>query len=531
MFNTKAYQQILQHFQHIKSLKICELLQDHQRSSVLIKNIDYLTIDYSKNQLNQDTINLFAQLANELSLTDKIQDMYKAKKINFTENRAVGHIALRDSTKTFIVDEHNYQAEIQDTKENFLQFAENIRLGKLTSYDNQQFKTIVNIGIGGSYLGTQMMYNALKAQQDNDLKVYFISNIDAENLLDILNKIDFATTLFVIASKTFTTLETITNTKTILQKFLQYLPYDAISHHFVALSSNINKVQEYGIKYIFNFWDFIGGRYSIWSCIALPLAIKIGRDNFIQLLNGAKYIDDMMINLPLIENIPFLSAIIGIWYNNFFNYHAYCIIPYDYRLRDFTKYIQQLEMESNGKSTNYYGEHLTSSATAPLVFGEPGTDAQHSFFQLLHQGTNIIPCDFIGFAKCTHNHQHQHDALITNMFAQSEALMQGRDIHALPNNITPAVAPHKVFFGNRPSTTFLFDQLTPYTIGMLCAIYEHKTFIQGLFWEINSFDQWGVELGKELASKLAQQLENNTNNHNYTNSSTQHLMQTYLKKR
>ncbi|XWO14025.1 Glucose-6-phosphate isomerase [Candidatus Hepatincola sp. Pdp] len=534
-----AFQKLQKYFTEFKDIKITELFEDSKRIKQFTFQEHELTLDLSKNLITKEVIDLFIKLAQEIKIEDSIQAMFSGQPINFTEKRAVLHTALRNpNVKASGLEDSQDAKEIYESKQKFFDFVNKVRSGIITGSTNKPFKYIVNIGIGGSYLGTQMAYNALKDFDDSNLLVYFVSNVDAANLIDILKKINLEETLFVIASKTFTTQETMMNAETAKNYLINKLGKQAQTKHFVALSTNIEEVTNFGINpdWIFGFWDFIGGRYSIWSSIGLPLALKIGSKNFQEFLNGANLIDTHFQRTPLTENMPFLLAIISIWYNNFFKYNSYAIIAYDYRMRDFTRYIQQLEMESNGKSVNKLGHRVTYN-TSPVVFGEPGTDSQHSFFQMIHQGTNIIPCDFIGFIKPHHHYPQHHLALIANMFAQSEALMVGKteqvaieemDTSIYSEEEITLIAPHRVFEGNRPSNTFLFESLTPKTLGMLCALYEHKIFVQGLFWEINSFDQWGVELGKKLAKNIIHDITVEVGL-NTTNASTLNLIDIYKK--
>lgn len=530
MINYSSFKKLKEIFNVLSNQKIMDLFNtDKERSDSFSIQINGLYLDFSKNLINKEVIASFIELAEEMNLKDKIKDMFNGVKINFTENRAVLHSALRNpNLKELQVDGVDVIADINLEKQKFYNFVEDFNLGKVKGIDGKKITDIVNIGIGGSYLGTQMAYNALKDKAKNPINLHFVSNVDASNLIDVLGKIDATSTLFVVASKTFTTAETMENAKTIKKWFLKQCESrsldakEALQAHFIALSTNLAEVEKFGIKkeWIFGFWDFIGGRYSIWSSIGLPIAMILGVEKFKEFLEGALEIDNNLQNDNWLHNIPFMLAVIGIWYNNFFNYNSYAILPYDYRLRDFTRYVQQLEMESNGKYVNNKSLKVSYN-TSPIVFGEPGSDSQHSFFQLLHQGTQIVPCDFIGFIKSNHNYQHHQDILIANLFAQSEALLTGKTYQEVKDELLAQkvdsqkiekLAPHKVFEGNRPSNTLLFNELNPKTLGMLCAIYEHKIFIQGLFWQINSFDQWGVELGKKLASNILTEINKDVHN-------------------
>ncbi|MCL2567610.1 MAG: glucose-6-phosphate isomerase [Alphaproteobacteria bacterium] len=528
MLSTSTFTEIQKHFSELRSKKIVNFFEPQnggdKRASEWTYTLDELTLDVSKNLFTRETLDLFVKLANEMGIQKSIAGMFSGGKINFTENRAVGHAALRDKNlRSFVVDGKDYAAEIKTTKNRLYEFARNFRNGKINGFSGKSLDTVVNIGIGGSYLGSLMACNALAGFDDKKIKTYFISNVDAANLIDILSHVDLEKTLFVVASKTFTTQETLQNATTVREIFVNNIKTNdtkqAVAKHFVALSSNTAEVEKFGISpaNTFNFWNFVGGRYSIWSAIGLPLLLKVGEEKFQQFLDGANIIDEHLKTAPLNKNLPFILAAIGIWNNNFFNYKSYALIGYDYRLRDFARYLQQLEMESNGKSVNAKGNRIFYN-TSPVIFGEVGTDSQHSFFQMLHQGTQVIPCDFIGFInQAAENPLQQHqDILFANMLAQAEALMIGKTREQVIDEFKAQGAhytdyantiAHKVFEGNRPSNILLFKSLTPKTLGMLCALYEHKIFIQGLLWNINSFDQYGVELGKKLSLDILTDLQ------------------------
>ncbi len=541
MITYNNFNKLRSSFNVLSNSSIMDLFNsDCDRVKIFTKNFNGLYLDLSKNLITKEVVDQFIDLAKEMKIIESIKDMFSGKKINFTENRAVLHSALRSSNlQSLKVDNVDICSDILFEREKFKKFVQQFENGKIKGYTNKNIKSIVNIGIGGSYLGSQMVYNSLKHLNKSLVEVYFVSNIDASNLQDILNKIDCETTLFIVASKTFTTQETMTNANTIKEWFIQKANKEALYKHFIALSTNVKEVEKFGInkEWMFGFWDFVGGRYSVWSSIGLPLALAFGNDVFDKFLSGAELVDKNLQEENLWDNLPFLLAIIGIWYNNFFHYNSYAILPYDYRLRDFTRYIQQLEMESNGKSINKYSKNV-SYETSPIVFGEVGSDSQHSFFQMLHQGTQIIPCDFVGFIKSYHNYQDHQDILIANLFAQAEAFLVGKSYDIVFEELKQQgldveeikkLAPHKVFNGNRPSNIFLFDELNPKNLGMLCALYEHKILIQGLFWEINSFDQWGVELGKKLANNILKDFQNNNINTNKS-SSTIELIKKYKNK-
>ncbi len=528
MLSSKTFAEIQMHFSEIRAKKISNLFEGdnngEKRAIEFTYQLDDLILDVSKNLFTKETLNLFIRLANEMGLTNKISAMFKGDKINFTEGRSVGHVALRSKNNSpFVVNGKDYANEIKQTKDRLFNFARNFRNGKITGYSGKHFDTVVNIGIGGSYLGSAMACKALNEFDDKNIRTFFISNIDGSNLIDIISQIDIERTLFIVASKTFTTQETIQNANTIKDWFINNIKtHDvktAISKHFVALSTNVTEVENFGISkdYTFEFWDFVGGRYSLWSSIGLPLLLKIGEEKFQEFLSGANKMDEHLRTTPLDKNIPFIMSAVSMWNNNLFNYKSYALIAYDYRLSDFAKYLQQLEMESNGKSTNSKGNKIFYN-TSSIIFGEVGTNSQHSFFQMLHQGTQIIPCEFIGFINQHQNNplNNHQDILFANMLAQAEALMLGKSRNQVINEYKKQsvnyseysnIINHKVFDGNRPSTMLIFNSLTPKTLGKLCALYEHKILIQGILWNINSFDQFGVELGKKLSLDILAEIQ------------------------
>lgn len=539
--------QKLQHFcneakkEGLKNL----FVNNPQRAQEFSIELEDLFFDFSKTHLTPDIITEFIAVANEINLSAKIKAMFNGEKINFTEKRAVLHTALRDENKEVIVDGKDYKDDIQNTLEAFTNFAEDVREGRKTGITNKKFKHIVNIGIGGSSLPVQMAYHALTPYKHEDIEVKFVSNVDFNNLKEALKEVNPETTMFLIASKTFTTSETMLNANTAKKWLVAKLGEEAVAKHFVALSTNLKEVEGFGIKkdYTFGFWDFIGGRYSLWSSIGLSLAIAIGKDNFLRMLKGAKTADDSLKNQDLKTNIPFIMAIITIMYRNFFNYVTEAVIPYSYYLQYFPNYLQQVSMESNGKKVNSKGK-IVISKTAPALLGGVGTDAQHSFFQMLHQGADIIPVDFIGIAKqntlkCSPELQKSHnDVLISNLIAQAEAFMVGKTEQQVIDELKAQnyakeeikyLAPHKVFMGDRPSNIFFIKELTPYNLGLLCALYEHKYFIEGVLWDINSYDQWGVELGKKLASNVLKEIKDKQVGEH--DSSTKSLINYYLKNR
>lgn len=517
-----TFKPLVDHFNTIKNTQISSLVQ--QNSNNLVFTLNDLTVDCSKNLFTQQTLNLFVDYANSINLSQSIKNTFAGAITNFTENRAVLHTALRNSNlQSLNVNNTDYAPQVKAEQQKMLKFVDDVIAGNITTHNGKKFKHVVNVGIGGSYLGILMAYDALKDQVSNNLEVHFVSNVDYHNIKDVVSKIDLETTLFIVASKTFTTQETMLNANTLKQIFVNKVGQQAVSKHFVALSTNIAEVEKFGINknYIFGFWDFVGGRYSIWSVIGMAFALKVGSQAFKDFLQGAEIVDNYVQNTPLNNNLVFALASISSWYINYFNYNAYAILCYDYRLGKFTPFIQQLEMESNGKTVDVNNNFINYS-TSPIVFGEVGTDSQHSFFQAIHQGSNVIPVDFIGFIKPNHNNLQHHNVLLANLIAQSEALMIGKNATQVTTenpNINKNIVNHKVFKGNRPSNVMLFKQLNAKTLGMLCAIYEHKILMQGLMWQINSFDQFGVELGKVVANSVLSSLTLGNVNNNYSKSS------------
>ncbi|MGD0635695.1 MAG: glucose-6-phosphate isomerase [Beijerinckiaceae bacterium] len=476
--------------------------------------LDGLIYDYSKQRVTDETLDLLFALARVAKLDERRAALFGGEAINTTEHRAVMHMALRLMTpgKSMLAQGANVMPEVVAGRDKMCVFAQAIRDGAITAANGERFTDIVNIGIGGSDLGPAMAARALAPFIADHLTLHFVANVDGADLGDTLRKLPLATTLFIVCSKTFTTLETMTNAQSARKAVALALGDEAVGDHFCAVSTQLDKVAAFGIKRdrVFGFWDWVGGRYSIWSAIGLSLAIGIGRDAFEQFLHGGQDIDEHFLNAPPERNIPVLMALIGIWNHHFLGFSTQAVIPYDERLGRFPAYLQQLEMESNGKSVTLEGQPVTLS-TSPVVFGEPGTNGQHAFFQMLHQGTQPVPIDFLLAATPVRADPHHHHLLAANCFAQSEALMRGRSLeevevqlHAqgLNSEAIEKLAPHKVFSGNRPSSTFLYKSLTPRTLGRLIALYEHKVFVQGVIQNIDSFDQWGVELGKELANRL-----------------------------
>ena len=490
--------------------------------------------DFAKNYISDETLALFIQLFSEHDINHAIDAQFKGLKINTTENRAVLHTALRNFSNTpVIVDGKDVMPAIHQELKKMKVFTEAIHLGTKKGFTDQKITDVVNIGIGGSDLGPKMAYEALIPYAKKDLKVHFVSNVDGTDISECLKKLNPKTTLFIIASKTFTTQETMTNAHTARNWFLASAEEKDIEKHFAAVSTNAQKVTEFGIdpKNMFLFWDWVGGRYSVWSAIGLSLCLGIGYDHFEQFLKGAHWMDEHFRTEPFEKNVPKLMAAIGIWNHNFLGASSYAVLPYDQYLHRFAAYLQQADMESNGKSIDLNGKPVAHN-TGPIVWGEPGTNGQHAFYQLIHQGTELIPCDFIGFCK-THNPVgDHHQKLMANFFAQAEALMNGKNETEVRQELKSSgkskeeidfLTPFKIFEGNKPSNSFLLNELNPYTLGALTAAYEHKIFVQGKIWQINSYDQWGVELGKQLASKILPELipGESTKNHD---SSTNNLI-------
>lgn len=528
-----AYAKLQSHFQKVKDLQLKDLFQkDSERGKNFAIQAGSIYLDYSKNRINEDTLQLFFELLQEINLQQKIENMFAGEKINTTEDRAVLHIALRNRSKNpIIVDGKDVMTEINQVLQSMREFAFKIRNGEWTGFTGKPIKNIINIGIGGSDLGPQMAYEALKAYSDRKLTVRFISNIDSTHFTETVRDLDAAETLFIVASKTFTTQETMTNALTARKWLLNNLKNSsAIARHFVALSTNLNEVTGFGIhpSSAFPFWDFVGGRYSLCSSIGLSLMIAIGPDNFNNMLDGFHEMDLHFSTTPFERNMPVIMAILGVWYNNFFGAQTHAILPYDQYLSRFPAYFQQGDMESNGKSVTKDGQWVNYQ-TGPIIFGEPGTNGQHAFYQLIHQGTKLVPADFIGFKEPLNPLDDHHDKLMANFFAQPEALAFGKTPEQLKAEGVPAnLIPHKTFTGNRPSNSLLVQRLTPRSLGELIALYEHKIFVQGVIWDINSFDQFGVELGKVLATKILAELESRKVDANSHDSSTTTLMKKYL---
>ena len=530
---TPSWQALRQHRQLFEDVQMKDLFyNDPERFSRFSLQFGDLLFDYSKNIVTENTVEILLQLAEECQLKDAIEAMFTGEKINETENRAVLHTALRNfSGKPVTTDGTDVMPGIKKVLQQMKDFCAGIHNGSWKGYTGKKIRYIVNIGIGGSDLGPVMVTEALKpywinspAGDGGSIQTYFVSNVDGTHISETLKKVHADETLFLIASKTFTTQETMTNAHTARTWFLQQAKDEQhIARHFVALSTNEKEVIKFGIdpKNMFEFWDWVGGRYSLWSAIGLSIALTIGYDNFEQLLEGAYETDKHFRETPFEKNIPVLMALIGIWYGNFFDTKTEAILPYDQYLHRFAAYFQQGNMESNGKYVDRNG-HKVSYSTGPVIWGEPGTNGQHAFYQLIHQGTQIIPCDFIAPAISHNATGDHHQKLMSNFFAQTEALMNGTDASASFST------QYRVFEGNRPTNSFLLKQVTPFTLGQLIALYEHKIFVQGVIWNIYSFDQWGVELGKVLANKILPELENDAAIHAH-DSSTNGLINNYKK--
>ena len=540
--STAAWSKLVDLAQNYQHLTITELFDQKDRFEKYSLEFEDLLVDFSKNRLPDDVFEALLQLAQEAALPKAIESMFVGQAINQTENRAVLHTALRNRSNTpILVDGKDVMPEINQVLSQMKAFATQIHQGTWLGYTGKPITALVNIGIGGSDLGPVMVTEALKAYQNSNLKLYFVSNVDGTHVAETLKHVDPETTLFFIASKTFTTQETMTNAHSARSWFMEHAHDEhAIAKHFVALSTNSKLVSEFGIypQNMFTFWDWVGGRYSLWSAIGLPIACAVGFDRFEELLSGAHSMDRHFRNSPLNQNIPVILALIGIWNTNFLGATSEAILPYDQYLHRFAAYFQQGNMESNGKYVGRDGKKVNYS-TGPIIWGEPGTNGQHAFYQLIHQGTHLIPCDFIAPAQSHNPLGDHHIKLLSNFFAQTEALMNGKNLAAVEEEMKKAgkskeeiqrIAPHRVFEGNRPTNSILVKQITPYTLGQLIALYEHKIATQGMIWNIFSFDQWGVELGKVLANGILPELAGDepVNSHD---SSTNGLINAYKRMR
>ncbi len=508
---TVAWKKLTAHFEEIKEVQMPSLfVKDESRKETFSACVGDVDLDYSKNRMTEDTLKYLLELAQEVDLKDGIQQLFSGKKINATENRAVLHTALRNkSGKSVLVEGQDVMPEVKKSLSKMKSFSDAIISGTLKGYTQKAFTDVVNIGIGGSDLGPRMVVEALPFYA-NHLKTHFISNIDGDHVAEILKGLDPETTLFVIVSKTFTTQETLTNAQTVKKWFLKSASEKDIKHNFVAVSTNLEKVSAFGIDsaHIFTMWDWVGGRYSMWSAVGLSICLAIGFKNFDDFLSGAYMVDQHFESTSFDQNLPVILALISVWYNNFFNTESEVVIPFSQYMSQLVPYLQQLSMESNGKAVDRNGKDVHYQ-TGNIIWGNTGTNVQHAFMQLVHQGTKLIPVDFIGFSQPLHGNEEHHEKLMANFYAQSEALCFGKSkeqVHlelkfANKLDAIGTLLPYKVFEGNRPSNTIVIKKLSPYSLGSLIAIYEHKTFTQGYLWNIFSFDQFGVELGKEMANK------------------------------
>ncbi|PTM02663.1 MAG: glucose-6-phosphate isomerase [Bacteroidetes bacterium] len=535
---TKAWKKLSNHYNDIQHQYLKNwFAEDAERANKFTIKWEDFYFDYSKNRITSETMSLLKELTEEVHLKDAISKYFSGDNINQTENRAVLHTALRlPKQSELILDGHNIIPEINDVKSKIENFTNGVVNGSIKSFTGKHFTDIVNIGIGGSDLGPAMIVDSLQFYK-NHLNTHFVSNVDGDHVNEVLKKLNPETTLFVIVSKTFTTQETLSNANTIKEWFLKSLPNNAVSKHFVAVSTNIEKVKAFGIEEdnIFPMWNWVGGRFSLWSAVGLSISLAVGYSNFESLLEGAHKMDEHFKNEPFERNIPTIMACLGVWYNNFFEFESEAVLPYSQYLNQFATYLQQAIMESNGKSVDRNGETVTYQ-TSSIVWGEPGTNSQHAFFQLLHQGTKIIPADFIAFATSLHSNKEHQDKLMSNFFAQTEALMNGKTKEQVlkefeKGSTTTATKEQlvnfKIFQGNRPTTSILINKLTPESLGKLVALYEHKIFVQGVIWNIFSYDQFGVELGKQLAGNILQDFEKTIDGNHDT--STNNLINHYKK--
>jgi glucose-6-phosphate isomerase len=531
----QAWKALAAHYESVARLHLRKLFADDpKRGERMTAEAVGLYLDYSKNRITDETLKLLLQLASESGLRERIDAMFRGEKINVTENRAVLHVALRaPKGASIVVDGENVVPQVHAVLDKMADFSSRVRSGEWKGHTDKRIRNVINIGIGGSDLGPVMAYEALKHYGERAMTFRFVSNVDGADFTEAVQDLDPAETLFIISSKTFTTLETMTNAHTARDWLLAGLGGDekSIAKHFVAVSTNAAEVAKFGIDTdnMFGFWDWVGGRYSMDSAIGLSTMLAIGPDNFRAMLNGFHQMDEHFRTAPFERNLPVLMGLLALWYNDFFGAQTIAVLPYEQYLKRFPAYLQQLTMESNGKHVTLDGKKV-SHDTGPIYWGEPGTNGQHSFYQLIHQGTRLIPCDFIAFNKTLNPLGRHHDMLLANVFAQTEALAFGKTAEEVKREGTPDwLVPHRVFEGNRPSNTILAERLTPETLGKLVALYEHSVFTQGVIWNIDSFDQWGVELGKVLAQRIIAELESEqepTFNHD---SSTNNLIRRYRK--
>jgi glucose-6-phosphate isomerase len=509
----KAWSALKAHYKKIGERHLRDLFDDDpERAEKFTVEAAGISFDYSKNRITEKTVGLLLELAEESGLRERIDAMFRGDKINITENRAVLHVALRaPKDATIVVDGKNVVPEVHAVLNKMSNFSNRVRSGAFTGHTGKRIRNVINVGIGGSDLGPVMAYEALKHYSERSMTFRFVSNVDGTDLAEAVVDLDPAETLFIVSSKTFTTLETMTNAHSAREWALKGLGGDekAVAKHFVAVSTNATEVAKFGIdtENMFGFWDWVGGRYSMDSAIGLSTMLAIGPENFRAMLRGFHEMDEHFRTAPFERNLPVLLGLLGVWYTDFFGAETVAVLPYEQYLKRFPAYLQQLTMESNGKHVTLEGKHV-DCATGPIYWGEPGTNGQHSFYQLIHQGTRLIPCDFIAFAKTLNPLGRHHDMLLANVFAQSEALAFGKTVKQVKAEGTQDwLVPHRVFEGNRPSNTLLLELLTPEALGKLVALYEHSVFTQGTIWQIDSFDQWGVELGKVLAQRIIPELE------------------------
>jgi glucose-6-phosphate isomerase len=537
LIKLKAWKALTAHYKKVQKVPLKKLFADDPKRGLRL-TVDAVGIflDYSKNRVTDQTLKLLLQLAEESHLRGRIDAMFRGDKINVTENRAVLHIALRaPKGASIVVDGENVVPQVHAVLDKMANFSDRIRSGEWKGHTGKRIRNVINIGIGGSDLGPVMAYEALKHYSDRAMTFRFVSNVDGTDFAEAVRDLDPAETLFIISSKTFTTLETMTNANSARDWTLAGLGGDekSIAKHFVAVSTNAAGVSQFGIDTanMFEFWDWVGGRYSMDASIGLSTMVAIGPANFLAMLHGFHLMDEHFRTAPFNQNLPVLMGLLAVWYNNFFGAQTAGVFPYEQYLKRFPAYLQQLTMESNGKHVTLSGAQVNYQ-TGPIYWGEPGTNGQHSFYQLIHQGTKLIPCDFIAFDKSLNPLGHHHDMLLANVFAQAEALAFGKTAEQVKAEGTPAwLVPHRVFEGNRPSNTILLDKLTPEALGKLVALYEHSVFTQGTIWQVDSFDQWGVELGKVLAQRIIPELENPKEPKLAHDSSTDNLIRRYRKAR
>ncbi len=531
-----SWKALEEHYQKVRDLHLRTLFAEEPgRGERFALEAAGIYLDYSKNRITDETLRLLLALAEDSGLRERIEAMFQGDKINVTENRAVLHVALRaPKEEAIFVDGENVVPEVHAVLDKMTDFSNRVRSGAWTGYTGKRMRNIINIGIGGSDLGPSMAYDALRYFSDRSLTVRFVSNIDGNEFVEATRDLDPAETLFIVSSKTFTTLETLTNARSAREWCVQALGSEqAVAKHFVAVSTNTEEVEKFGIDTanMFEFWDWVGGRYSYDSAIGLSLMIAIGPERFREMLAGFHAMDVHFRTAPFERSLPVLLGLIGIWYNNFFGAETVAVLPYDHYLGRLPAYLQQLDMESDGKHVDLEGRPVNYQ-TGPIIWGQPGTNGQHAFYQLIHQGTKLIPCDFIGFCQALNPLGPHHDLLMANFFAQTEALAFGKTAEEVAAEGVPAFqVPHRTFEGNRPTNTILADRLTPETLGKLIALYEHKVFVQGTIWDIDSFDQWGVELGKVLANRIIPELQSTGEPRLAHDSSTNTLIRRYRRLR